>query len=159
MFRIRRIFDDVLPVNKLALREVRQIFQDQFPEAPVEDIVSLPDRLRNPFRKRFLTVLSVAEKSRGHVIGFAIMLHEPEIDFCYLDFLAAGKNVPGRGIGAALYQHVRDEALALGAQGLFFECLPDDEDHCADPVIRKQNAARLRFYEQYGAHSHHRNRL
>ena len=35
--------------------------------------------------------------------------------------------------------------------GVFFECLPDDEDRCADPTIRQQNAARLRFYEQYGA--------
>ncbi|MEO8495962.1 MAG: histone deacetylase family protein, partial [Planctomycetota bacterium] len=42
-------------------------------------------------------------------------------------------------------------AVALGAKGVFFECLPDEEDRCADPKIRKLNAARLRFYEQYGA--------
>ncbi|HRX77445.1 MAG TPA: histone deacetylase family protein, partial [Pirellulaceae bacterium] len=59
--------------------------------------------------------------------------------------------VPGRGIGAALYEFVRDEALGLHANGVFFECLPDDEDRCSDPKIRKLNAARLRFYEQYGA--------
>ena len=51
------------------------------------------------------------------MIGFAIVLHEPEIGFCYLDFLAAGKDVPGRGIGAALYEYVRDEAVGLGVQG------------------------------------------
>jgi acetoin utilization deacetylase AcuC-like enzyme/GNAT superfamily N-acetyltransferase len=151
MIRIRRIYDDVLPVNRSALREVRQIFDEQFPDAPVADIEPLAERLRNPFRKRFRTILFVAENQRHHVNGFAIVLHEPEIGFCYLDYLAAGKAVPGRGIGAALYEHVRDEALGLGVEGVFFECLPDDKDRCADPAQRKLNAARLRFYERYGA--------
>ncbi len=151
MFRIRRIHDDILPVNQLALREVRQIFVDQFSDAPVDEIDGLAERLCNPFKKRFRTILYVAEKSRHHVIGFAVVLHDPVIRFCYLDFLATGKYFPGRGIGAALYEFVRDEAVALGAKGLFFECLPDDEDRCIDPKTRKQNAARLRFYEQYGA--------
>ena len=48
----------------------------------------------------------------------------------------------GRGIGAALYEYVRDEASwTWCANGLFFECLPDDAERCADPGIRKQNAA------------------
>ena len=114
MFRIRRIYDDVLPVNKAALREVRQIFGDQFPDADASEIDPLADRLRNPFRKRFRTILYVAENSRHRVVGFAIVLHEPEIGFCYLDFLAAGKQVPGRGIGAALYEFVRDESRRAG---------------------------------------------
>ncbi len=151
MFRIRRIYDDVLPVNKSALTEVLQIFRDRFPDAPESDIEPLSDRLRNPFKKRFRTILYVAENSRNHVTGFAIVLHDPEIGFCYLDFLAAGKSVPGRGVGAALYEFIRQEAIGLGVSGLFFECLPDDKDRCADGVVRKQNAARLRFYEQYGA--------
>ena len=151
MFRIRRINDGVLPLNKAALREIHQIFRDQFADAPIEDIDSLSERLQNPFLKRFRTLLFVAENARHRIFGFAIVLHEPEINFCYLDFLAAGKDVPGRGIGAALYEHIRDEAVGLGAEGLFFECLPDEESRCADPAIRKLNAARLKFYEQYGA--------
>lgn len=151
MFRIRRIYDDVLPLNQSALNEVRAIFRDQFPDAPIGDLEPLSDRLRNPFLKRFRTILYVAENARHHVVGFAIVLHEPEIEFCYLDFLAAGKDVPGRGIGAALYEFVRDEAAGLRVKGVFFECLPDDFDRCANPAIRKLNAARLRFYEQYGA--------
>lgn len=151
MFRIRRIYDDVLPVNKSVLRDVEAIFHAQFPDAPASDIEHLADRLRNPFKKRFRTILFVAENSRHQVNGFAIVLHEPEIGFCYLDFLAAGKNVPGRGVGAALYEFVRDEAVGLGVTGIFFECLPDDPDRCADPPIRKLNAARLKFYEQYNA--------
>ena len=151
MFRVRRIYDDVLPVNQTAIREVKQIFVDQFPDAGEDDIDQLTDKLRNPFLQRFRRILFVAERARGHVAGFAIVLHEPDIKFCYLDFLAAGKRLSGRGIGAALYECVREEAFGLGVKGLFFECLPDDPQRCADPAVRKQNAARLRFYGRYGA--------
>ncbi|MCA8958919.1 MAG: histone deacetylase family protein [Planctomycetes bacterium] len=151
MFQIRRVYDDVLPVNQSALREVHKIFVDQFPGAPIEDVEQLGERLRNPFEKRFRTILTIAMDSRRRVTGFAIVLHDPEIGFCYLDYLAAGKRLTGRGVGAALYEHIRSEAVALGAVGLFFECLPDEPALCADAKIRRQNAARLRFYEQYGA--------
>jgi len=57
----------------------------------------------------------------------------------------------GGGIGSALYERVREEALDLNTVGLFFECLPDDPKLSPDPAIRKQNVARLRFYERYGA--------
>jgi hypothetical protein len=53
--------------------------------------------------------------------------------------------------GGALYDRVRSEALSLGVKGLFYECLPDDPALCRDPAILKQNRARLRFYERYGA--------
>ena len=151
MFRIRRIYDDVLPINQTAIRDVQQILADQFSALSVEEIHSLPERLRNPFRRRFRTILYVAEKGQGRVIGFAIVLHEPLIGFCFLDFLAAGKRVTGRGVGAALYEYVRDEAVGLKARALLFECLPDEADRCQDPKVRRQNAARLKFYEQYGA--------
>jgi acetoin utilization deacetylase AcuC-like enzyme len=39
----------------------------------------------------------------------------------------------------------------MRAQGLFFECLPDDPALCPEPDLRRNNAARLRFYERYGA--------
>ena len=57
----------------------------------------------------------------------------------------------GGGIGGALYERCRQSAIELGAVGLFFECLPDDPALCSDPAFARQNAARLRFYERYGA--------
>jgi len=99
MFRIRRIYDDILPINRTALREVGQIFREQFSSAPVSDVDQLAERLKNPFLNRFRTILYVAENSRSHVTGFAIVLHEPEIRFCYLDYIAAGKSMSGRGVG------------------------------------------------------------
>ena len=151
MFRVRRIYDDVLPINQTAIGEVQQLLADQFLALAPEEIATLPEKLRNPFRQRFRMVLYVAENSQGRVIGFAIVLHEPVIGFCFLDFLAAGKRTTGRGVGAAFYEHVRDEALGVQARALVFECLPDEPSRCLDTAVRKQNAARLRFYEQYGA--------
>ncbi|MDA1141933.1 MAG: acetylpolyamine amidohydrolase [Planctomycetota bacterium] len=66
-------------------------------------------------------------------------------------YVATAKNIRGRGIGAALYEFVRDESLGMSAEGLFFECLPDDPENCSDTDKRKQNQARMRFYERYGA--------
>lgn len=151
MFRVRRIFDDVLPVNRASIAEVQHILAEQFPGVSTEEIAALPNRLHNPFAKRFRTILYVAENGGRKVLGFALVLHEPEIHFCFLDYLATAKGVIGRGIGAALYEHVRDEAHGLGAKGLFFECLPDEPDQCSDPRVREANARRFKFYERYGA--------
>ena len=52
-----------------------------------------------------------------------------------------------------LYDRVREEAKFLDAIGLFFDCLPDDPELCRDPEVLKENIARLRFYERYGARS------
>jgi acetoin utilization deacetylase AcuC-like enzyme len=151
VFRIRRVHDAELPANKKAIAEVQQILADRFASVRREEIDELPEILRNPFLQRFSAVLYVAENERRRVLGLALVLQEPVLRFSFLDFLAAGKELGGRGIGGALYERVRDDALESGSRGLFFECLPDEPDRCRDPELRKQNAARLRFYERYGA--------
>jgi acetoin utilization deacetylase AcuC-like enzyme/GNAT superfamily N-acetyltransferase len=151
MFRIRRIYDDSLPVDKDAIAQVQKILHEQFPLLWQGKISELPEQLGNPLKYRFRSILLVAERARGRVKGFALLQHAPDLQFCYLDFMAAGRLQTGGGIGSALYERVREEASAMKAIGLFFECLPDEQTLCADPVILKQNAARLRFYEKYGA--------
>ncbi len=152
MFSIRRIYDDLLPVNKSAIESVRKIFVEQFSGAPIEDLDGLAQKLRNPFDDGFRPILYVAEKAKKGVVGFAIALHDPKLQFMYLDYIAAGKLIAGRGVGAALYEHIREEAVAMQCLGVFFECLPDDPEKCADPAICKGNAARLKFYETYRAY-------
>ncbi len=151
MFRIRRIHDDVLPVNQDAIHQAEHILETHFSAARREHYTGLAERLRNPFRQRFRSVLLVADRQRGRVAGFAFLMNDPELGFAYLDFIASAKDMTGRGIGGALYQRVRQEAAALHARGLFFECLPDDIAQFDDPAILKENAARLRFYERFGA--------
>ena len=48
MFRIRRIYDDSLPINRDAIAQVQQILRSQFNGLPEEDINKLPDQLRDP---------------------------------------------------------------------------------------------------------------
>ena len=149
MLKIRRIYDDVLPVNQDALRQVKILLRSRIGEVPSEEIEEISRKLRNPFKQRFRPILFVAENMRRKVLGFAMLLHEPQIGFCYLDWIAT-QNTSG-GLGGTLYDHVRREAAALDAKGLFFECLPDTIEACPDEKLLKENRARLRFYERYGA--------
>jgi acetoin utilization deacetylase AcuC-like enzyme/GNAT superfamily N-acetyltransferase len=152
MLKIRRIYDDVLAVNRQTLDQVQQILHNRFSEVPSEEIAQIGEKLRNPFKQRFRTIMLVAENLRRRVLGFAMVLHEPEIGFCYLDWIATARGTTGGGLGSALYDSVRAEAVAFNAKGLFFECLPDDPKACADnKAMLKENRSRLRFYERYGA--------
>ena len=150
MFRIRRIYDDVVPSNKSAIEQVQEILRAQFPLAPESEAAGLPEKLRNPLKYRFRSILFVADDGRK-VKGFALLLHAPDLKFSYLDFISAAMRRTGGGIGGALYERVREEALALGSIGIFCECLPDDPALSPEPRVRAENARRLAFYERYGA--------
>lgn len=152
MFRIRKVPDARAPSNRTAVAEAQAILRAQFPGMAPDDINALPARLEDPFAHRFVAELLVAEDARSHVRAAAVMLYDPELAFVFLDMLATTPGAsPGRGTGGALYERVRLEAAALGARGLYFECLPDDAESSPDPAIRAQNAARLKFYERFGA--------
>jgi acetoin utilization deacetylase AcuC-like enzyme len=151
MFRIRRVLDDVLPSDRAAIAQVQEIIRTQFTALPAKDIARLPEQLHNPLRYRFRFILFVAEDAAGHVKAFALLSHDPALRFCFMDFLSAELGKTGRGTGGVLYERVREEALSLKTIGLFYECHPDDPNLVHDPELLKQNMARLRFYERYGA--------
>jgi len=151
VFRIRRIHDDTLPVNREAIRQVKQILKEQFAEAPKRDVDGLIQKLRDPFAQGLRAVLHVAERRDGQVQGFALVLHVPELRMAYLDYIASSARLTSRGIGGALYQRVREEAVASGVRAIFFECLPDEPADCGDKELLASNRARLRFYEAFGA--------
>ncbi len=151
MFRIHKIFDVTTPTNRQILSQVQAMLRVQFNELSEKDIAKLPAQLANPLKYRFQSILLVAEAGDATVRGFAMLLHAPDLNFCYLDYVCAGRGETGGGVGGALYARVREEAWQLGVIGLFFECLPDDPALSPDPAIRKQNISRLRFYERFGA--------
>ena len=151
MFHIRRISDGVRARDREAIGQVQEILKTHFSMVSDEEIEALPALLKNPLKKKLRYLLSVCENFNGRVLGFALGAYAPDLNFYYLDYIAAGKKMTGRGIGGALYQQVRQEARALKAVGVFMECLPDDPALCRDPEMLKQNIARLRFYESFGA--------
>lgn len=150
MFRIRRIFDDVNPFDRRVIAQVQQIWRSQFPGARPSEIEGLPDKLRNPPHCHFRTLLFAADDVNGNVRGYAILLHEPQLRFCFLDYIASSRPLTGSGVGGALYERVRDEARLLHSIGLFLECPPDEPDEYDSPEGYKAAVARLRFYERYG---------
>ena len=150
MFRIRRIADDWTPANAAAIAQGEAILREQFPGARPGEF-DLGQRLRSGASQRMQPILFVAEKSDEQVQGAALVLHAPELNLLFLDYLASQAGRRGRGIGGALYQRLREFALDVGAIGIFLESLPDDPALCRDPELRRQNADRLRFYEGFGA--------
>jgi GNAT superfamily N-acetyltransferase len=150
MLRIRKVADATTDANRAAIQAAQQIMREQFPAMPDADIAKLLDQLSNPLKHRFVSRLFVAENARDQTLGVALLLYFPDIGFSYLEVISTAKGRMGGGIGAALYERVREEARALGTQ-LYFESLPDDPALSPNPEIQKANAARLKFYERYGA--------
>lgn len=150
-FRVRRVLDDVLPRDRRSLEQVRELWREQFADAPEREIEALPARLRGAKTQRFRTLLFVAEDMQGNARGFAIAAHDPENRFLLLEWIAAGSRLTGRGIGGALYQRVREEAAALGCVGVLLEAPPDEREPGIDDATLRANVARLRFYERFGA--------
>ena len=151
MFRIHKIFDVTTPTNRRLLSQVQAMLRVQFDRLSEKEITTLPARLAEPNKHRFRSILLVAEDGASTVRGFALLLHDAELEFCLLDYVCAARGQTGGGIGGALYERVREEAFKLGVIGIFLESLPDDPALSPDAAVRKQNAARLKFYEHFGA--------
>ena len=151
MFRIRRIYDDTLLRDKEILIRVRDILKEQFPLISDKDAGLLSSQLKNPLKHLFRSILFVAEDQAGNLRGFAVLMHANDLNFGYLDYISTAGKQTGGGIGGALYQRLREEAISLNVDGIFFECLPDDKKICTDKKIIAQNRSRLKFYERFGA--------
>ncbi len=151
MFKIRKISDARSPGNQAAIRDAQRIMREQFPDMDEEDIAKLPQQIEDPLTYRFVSELFIAHDEADRQSAFALLLIAPDLAFAYLDTISAAPGQTGGGIGAALYERIREEARASGVKGLYFECLPDDPALSPQPAIRKQNVARLRFYERFGA--------
>lgn len=151
MFRIRKIYDNASPRNRSAIEQVLEILRRQFPGARRAEFEKLPKQLTNPLKYKYRSILLVAEDGMDNVKGFAMMLHLPDVEIVYLELVSAAPGGTGGGVGSALYERVREEALSLNVYGIFFECSVDDPEYIKDPDMLKKNIARLRFYERYGA--------
>jgi acetoin utilization deacetylase AcuC-like enzyme/GNAT superfamily N-acetyltransferase len=150
MFEIHRVHDGVLPLNRERLARCSEILLQQIPTCTEDQRYHLRTCLHDPLATRFRSIVLVAER-RHKVLGFALLMFEPALKFCYLDYLCVAPKRSSGGIGGALYERLRGEAKSLGAEDLFFECWPDDGTLLHDPAELPLAIARLRFYERFGA--------
>ena len=96
MFHIRRVPDDLTTANQIAVAETQRILREQFPGMDEADIAKLPGQLRDPLRYRFVARLYVAEGPRDRILGVALLLHEPQLKFCYLELISAAPGTDRR---------------------------------------------------------------
>jgi acetoin utilization deacetylase AcuC-like enzyme len=151
MIRIRRISNPYLEVNIRKLEKVKEIIKVQIPLLSSKKIDEIELQMVDTLKYNYQTILFIAEDIDESVKGLAILLHMPDLQYCYLDYLAVAPGKAPSGLGGALYGRVREEAEALEAFGVFFECLPDDPELCLDKGLILQNQKRLAFYERFGA--------
>lgn len=133
------------------LAEVQRIFRSYFGEATGGYADTIPDLLREQLKHGHRTIIITAEDVRGRVLAFAMAFQYPELKATLLDYIVVDPAVRQRGIGGALYEALREYLVRLGARGLYLEARPDDRALEPDAPIRRENRARLRFYERYGA--------
>lgn len=151
MVTIRRFNDLSGAPATAALKRVQEILHTALPGVSDSEIEVLPARILGLKTSPFNSHLFLAEESCGVYVGFALLLHDPALGFCLLDYIATDPSNRSHGVGSMLYESVRAEARNLAPQGLYFECSPDEPTEVSDPALLPDNVARLRFYERWGA--------
>jgi len=140
-----------MPADRDRVEQVKGIFRSNFAYLPgYEEKIS--HMLDHPFKHGYRAVLLVSEDARRRVTGFALVLHFPEINSSFLDFLGVAPHIHGGGLGGALYEAARDEVRQLGSRGMYLEALSDDPAHVQDASELEHNRQRLRFYERYAVY-------
>ena len=76
MFRIRRVFDDISPVNQLILTQAQDLLRELFAGLEHKKIDRIPEVLRHPLKYGFRTILYVAEDQRQQLLGLALLDHD-----------------------------------------------------------------------------------
>ncbi|HUP50812.1 MAG TPA: GNAT family N-acetyltransferase [Thermoanaerobaculia bacterium] len=147
--RFTLIADPDLDARRIA--ETQRIFRSFYGELLGDYAERFPDLLRRQHELGYRVFLMTAEQIRGRVIAFALAFHFTELQSSLLDFLVVDPAARQRGVGGALYEALRDFLASIGSRGLYLEVRPDARPDELDPKLRRENAARIRFYERYGA--------
>lgn len=146
MLRFLTVHDVDSDPGRRQVEAAQRIFRESFP-AIADEADEIPALVRDQRRRGFDVRLLVAEQ-KNRVAGFALVFYFPECGFAYLDYIATAKEAHSSGLGAALYDAVREIALRLGAKGLLLEVRPDDRAVAASDEDYEEAVRRLRFYER-----------
>ena len=149
MIRFRRVFDLTTDVDKRVFAQASDVFRLAFPDEP-EGIEHIRERLEQRRELGFEPVLLVSTNTHHSVTGFAFLYYFPDLRYGYLQYIASHQGTPARGIGAALYEALREFLAQRSARGLFLDVPPSDPKKVSDRSHLQVNRRRLRFYARYG---------
>jgi len=150
MLRIRRIGDVLTAEDGDVLGQVQEVLRRRLPESQQESVNTLPDRLRDPVRYEFQTLLVVADDLENELKGFALASYTSSPGFVFLDMLHSPDEHSGRGVEEAVCQRLEELVAELHPVGLFAEAPPDDPRLCRDRRHLQRNVERLIFLEGLG---------
>ena len=148
MIRFVHLYDADHEPRRMA--EVQRIFRSYYGAHHGDYADKIPDLLQRQAELGHRTILITAEKGMGQILAFALAFHYPDLNATLLDFIVVDPTVRQRGIGGALYEALREYVARLGSSGLYLEVRPDTLDLEPDATRRRENRARIRFYERFG---------
>src|SRR5688500_17337300 len=140
----------VADVDERRIAEAQRIFRSMYGEELGGYADRFADMLRRQHELGYRVIMMTAEQIRGRVLAFALAFHVTEVNASLLDFIVVDKAVRQRGVGGALYEALREYFIRLGSRGLYLEVRPEGQAEEPDTKIRRENAARIRFYERLG---------
>ncbi len=149
MIRFSRIFELVGDADNRVFNDVAKLFRAAFPHEP-EAIERIAAQLRKREASTFDPILLVASDQRNHVTGLAFIYYFSDLRYGYLQYIASDPEKSARGIGAALYEALRELLVGRGARGLFLDIPPIDPEKVDDPKRLAVNRKRRAFYARYG---------
>jgi len=150
MFRISHVINLHREHARRDLAEIQVLFRAAFPELGADEEY-IASKLNDQVTRGYPAILLAAHGPGDRVLGFALADFYESIGYAYLDFIVTKAEQRGRGLGGALYEALRQDLVARGANGLFLEVPTDDPGQVRDPIHLRANKARLKFYERYGA--------
>jgi hypothetical protein len=120
MIRFRRIFDLTSEIDRNSFDEASEVYRLAFPHEP-EGIERIRELLDHREAAGFDPVLLVSTDTRHRVSGLAFVYYFPDLRYGYLQYIASHQQSPARGIGAALYEALRELMGRRRARGLFLD--------------------------------------
>ena len=150
MFRISHVLGSHREHDRRCIAEIQVLFEAAFPDL-ARDGDYVARKFLDQSSRGYPSILLAAHGAGDRVVGFALADYFESIGYAYLDFIVAKAEQRGRGLGGALYEALREDLIARGANGLFLEAPTDDPGQVTDPATLKANKTRLKFYERYGA--------
>src|SRR4051794_25223359 len=125
MFRISYVLGVYREHDRRYLAEIEALFYKAFPDL-AGDTDYIPRKLAQQSTRGYPAILLAAHGAGDRVVGFALADYFESIGLAYLDFIVTNEERRGRGLGGALYEALREDLIARGAKGLFFEVPTDD---------------------------------